>query len=83
MNKTQTPRHKIFSSIQGKSYKSSKLFKQTWYPLEDTFQKRKKKNESAILTNLLYTLHITLILHTLGIKEITDETNKDTTFNSL
>ena len=31
--------------------------------------------ESADLTNLLYTLHVTPILGTIGIKEIAEETN--------
>ena len=40
------------------------------------FQKM-KKNESADLTNLLYTLHVTPILDVIGIKEIAEETNND------
>ena len=44
---------------------------------------KKKKNESADLTNLLYTLHVTQILDAIGIKEIAEEINNDPTLQDL
>ena len=41
------------------------------------------KNESADLTNLLYTLHVNPILDAIGIKEIAKETNNDPTLQDL
>ena len=44
---------------------------------------KNEKNESADLTNLLYTLHVTPILDAIGIKEIAEETNNDLTLQDL
>ena len=44
---------------------------------------KNEKNESADLTNLLYTLHVAPILNTIEIKEIARENNIDPTLNNL
>ena len=72
---------KKHESTSEKHYKWITLFNSTWYPLGDTF--KKWKNESADLTNFLYTLHITPILDAIGIKEIAEETDNDSTLKDL
>ena len=44
---------------------------------------KNEKNESADLTNLLYTLHVTPFLDDTGIKKIAKETNNDSTLQDL
>ena len=44
---------------------------------------KNEKNESADLTNLLYTLHVTRILNTIEIKEIARENNTEPTLKDL
>ena len=44
---------------------------------------KNEKNESADLTNLLYTRHVTPILDAIGIKEIAEETNNDPILQDL